>query len=42
MSKLDFSRYPKPVRDRLIALRRLIFDVAKKTPGVGGLEEGLR
>lgn len=42
MPKLDFSRYPKPIRDRLLALRNMIFDVAKKTPGVGKLEEDLR
>jgi len=42
MPRLDFNRYPKPVRDKLLALRRMIFDVAKKTPGVGNLEEGLR
>ena len=42
MAKLDFSAYPKPVRDRLLALRQMIFDVAKKTPGVGRLEEALR
>ena len=42
MPKLDFSRYPKPIRDRLLTLRSMIFDVAKKTPGVGNLKEGLR
>lgn len=42
MTKLDFSKYPKPVRDKLLSLRSMIFDVAKKTPGVGALEEGLR
>lgn len=42
MPKPDFSSYPKPVRDRLLALRKMIFDVAKKTPGVGKLEEALR
>jgi Domain of unknown function (DU1801) len=42
MAKLDFSAFPKPVGDRLLALRQLIFDVAKKTPGVGKLEEALR
>jgi hypothetical protein len=42
MPKLDFSRYPKPVRDKLLSLRAMIFDVAKKTPSVGKLEEGLR
>lgn len=42
MAKLDFSVYPKPVRSKLLALREMIFDVAKKTPGVGKLEEALR
>jgi hypothetical protein len=30
------------MRRRLLALRRLIFDTAAKTPGVGPLEEALR
>lgn len=42
MAKPDFSTYPKPVRQKLLALRQMIFDVAKKTPGVGKLEEALR
>ena len=42
MAKLDFSVYPKPVRTKLLALREMIFDVAKKTMGVGKLEEALR
>ena len=42
MPKPDFNSYPKPVRDRLLALRKMIFEVAKKTPGVGKLEEALR
>ena len=42
MPKPDFNAYPKPVRDKLVALRNMIFDVAKKTPGVGKLEEALR
>jgi hypothetical protein len=42
MPKPDFSAYPKPVRQKLLALRQMIFDVAKKTPGVGKLEEALR
>lgn len=37
-----FEAYPKPVRARLQALRRLIFDTARKTPGVGALEEALK
>ena len=42
MPKLDFSSHPKPVREKLLALRQMIFDVAKKTPGVGKLDEALR
>jgi hypothetical protein len=42
MPKLDFSAFPKPVRQKLLVLRQMIFDVAKKTPGVGELEEALR
>ena len=42
MAKLDFSVYPKPVQTKLRALRQMIFDVAKKTSGVGKLEEALR
>jgi hypothetical protein len=41
-SKPDFSTYPKPVRGRLLALRKMIFDVGERTPGVGELEESLR
>lgn len=37
-----FSSYPPAMRRRLLALRRLIFDTAAKTPGVGPLEESLR
>ena len=42
MAKLDFGNYPKPVREKLLALRQMIFDVAKTTPGVGKIEEALR
>jgi hypothetical protein len=42
MSKLDFITYPKPVREKLLALRQMIFDVAKKTSNVGKVEEALR
>ena len=42
MPKSDFNTYPKPVRGKLLALRQMIFDVAKKTEGVGKLEEALR
>jgi hypothetical protein len=37
-----FSAYPKPVKAKLLALRRLIFDTAKATGGVGALEETLK
>jgi hypothetical protein len=37
-----FAAYPPPVKAKLLALRRLIFDTAKTTKGVGGLEEALK
>ena len=37
-----FEAYPQPVKSRLLALRRLIFDTAKTTKGVGALEEALK
>ena len=37
-----FSAYPKPVKAKLLALRRLIFDTANATKGVGRLEETLK
>ena len=37
-----FDGYPRPVRAKLLALRRLIFDTAKATKGVGALEEALK
>ena len=37
-----FDSYPPPVKSRLRALRRLIFDTAKTTAGVGVLEEALK
>jgi len=37
-----FSSYPSTVRDKLMALRKLIFDVAAATPGVGALTETLK
>ncbi|MGH6714302.1 MAG: DUF1801 domain-containing protein [Bradyrhizobium sp.] len=37
-----FDAYPKPVKARLLALRRLIRDTAKATKGVGTLEETLK
>jgi hypothetical protein len=37
-----FSAYPSPVKSRLLALRRLIFDTAKTTAEVGTLQEALK
>jgi Domain of unknown function (DU1801) len=37
-----FSAYPRPIKARLLALRRLIFDTAKTTKGVGALQETLK
>ncbi len=37
-----FSSYPKQVRMKLLALRRLILQTARATEGVGALEETLR
>lgn len=37
-----FAAYPRPVKAKLLALRRLIFDTAKTTSGVGALEEALK
>jgi hypothetical protein len=39
-AKLDAC--PPAVRTRLLALRRLIFDVARATPGVGAITETLK
>jgi hypothetical protein len=40
--KSTIDAYPKPVRDRLTALRTLILETARATPGVGAIEEDLR
>jgi hypothetical protein len=37
-----FDGYPKPLQARLLALRRLIFETAKTTNGVGALQETLK
>jgi hypothetical protein len=37
-----FNAYPKPIKTKLLALRRLIFDTARSTQGVGRLEETLK
>jgi hypothetical protein len=37
-----FGAYPSPVKSKLLTLRKLIFDTAKTTSGVGPLEETLK
>jgi hypothetical protein len=37
-----FRAYPKPLKAKLLALRRLIFDTARTTTGVGALRETLK
>lgn len=37
-----FGTYPKPLKAKLLALRRLILDTAAATKGVGALEETLK
>jgi Domain of unknown function (DU1801) len=37
-----FDAYPKPLKARLLALRRLIFDTARTVEGVGPLQETLK
>jgi uncharacterized protein DUF1801 len=37
-----FEAYPKPVKAKLLAMRRLILDTAKATQGVGTLQETLK
>ena len=37
-----FKRYPTEIRKKLMFLRRLIFETAAETPGVGRIEEALR
>ncbi len=37
-----FDAVPAPIRTKLLALRRLIFDTARTTEGVGALEEALK
>jgi Domain of unknown function (DU1801) len=37
-----FAAYPKPLRTKLLLLRRLIFDTAAATKGVGALRETLK
>ena len=37
-----FESYPKPVKTKLLALRKLILNTAKTTNGVGAIEEALK
>jgi hypothetical protein len=37
-----FDAYPQKIRTRLMFMRALIFDIARKTEGVGELEETLK
>ena len=37
-----FATYPPKIRRQLLALRKIIFDVAASTEGVGALEETLK
>ncbi|TKW79649.1 MAG: DUF1801 domain-containing protein, partial [Bradyrhizobium icense] len=37
-----FDACPKPIKVKLLALRRLILDTAKATKGVGRIEEALK
>src|SRR5450631_4010621 len=37
-----FSAYPKPLKAKLLALRRLILETARVTKGVGALQETLK
>ena len=37
-----FESYPPAMRQKLLALRKLIFETAASTPGVGKLEETLK
>jgi hypothetical protein len=37
-----FNAYPPPLKTKLLALRRLIFETARTTTGVGALQETLK
>jgi len=37
-----FDSYPAPIKKRLLEMRKIIFNVAAKTDGVGPLEETLK
>lgn len=36
------NRHPAKVRDALLALRKLVLETARETPGVGAIQEDLR
>ena len=38
----DFKAYPPAVRSKLLVLRALVFDTARRTPGAGRLTETLK
>ncbi len=40
--QFKFDTYPEPIRQKLMDLRQLIFDVAAETRGVGEIEETLK
>lgn len=37
-----FSRYPEKIKQKLLSVREMIFEVAKETQGVGKLQETLK
>lgn len=37
-----FERYPKPIREKLLALRQMVLETAAATPGVGEIVETLK
>ena len=39
---MKLAEYPPVIRQRVLALREIVFMVAAKTPGVGPLEESLK
>ncbi|MEM9106831.1 MAG: DUF1801 domain-containing protein [Pseudomonadota bacterium] len=40
--KAIFEKYPEPVRDRMLALRELVFLAASQAEGVGTIQETLK
>ena len=40
--KAVFDGYPEPIRSKLMALRSMIFETARRTDGVGDIEETLK